>query len=354
MPATKLPLLLAKGWKAVAPRATGRHLLWQSNGRVLNSETDFSQPHVLGEVGPVDCPLAVDTVRRMVYAYVSPLARHRRDYSEIRAWHLDLGTSRRLFSLGLNQWALWHFSHLQRHDAILTLVATDMPGEGVNIQHQLGIFDIAKLRSLLVNLPRDAFLPLDIHPSRRELLFYGVEGYQVIDFAGKRLRRLAGPGLPEGRGGCFHPRREQILLGGTGIVLWDTGHDTLEQLHPRGHYPVWDKSGEGFWFGESSGDLYHYSLDTGHAERIVSLAANPHPELRHARGVVSTADGRYLALCLTRRIKRSSSSDPDKPEYRHDHCLCVLDTQAKEVWQFEGPCRNPVWYEPELTQFGRS
>ncbi len=347
MPATKLPLLLGPEWQAVPPRATGAKLLWQAGPRLMCAETDFAEPQALGDVGLVDCPLAVDTTRRMVYGYASPQGCQQKDFSELRAWHLEQGTGSRLFRLGLNQWALWMLRYLPRHDALLGLVATDMPGEGVNIQHQLGIFDLGKMKSLLVSLPRDAFLPLDIHPTRREVLFYGVEGYQVIEFSGKRLRRLAGPGLPEGRGGCYHPSGDKALLGGSGIVLWDLAADRLEPLHPRGHHPLWDGEGKGFWFSESSGDLFYYSLAEGRSERVLALAANAHPDIRYARSPAATRDGRYLAVCLTRRVKRSAGSEPDAPLYRHDHCLCVLDTRKREVWQLPGPCRNAVWFEPD-------
>ncbi|MDP0497160.1 MAG: hypothetical protein Q7Q73_13230 [Verrucomicrobiota bacterium JB024] len=345
MPATKLPLLLSPGWQMVSPRSVGIPLLWQAGAKLMCGQTDFAEPVTLGEVGLVDCPVAFDPGRGLAYGYASPQGRQREDFSELRAWHLDQGTGSRLFRLGLNQWALWLLRYLPRHDALLALVATDMPGEGVNIQHQLVIFDLAKMKSLLVSLPRDAFLPLDLHPTRREVLFYGVEGYQVVEFSGKRLRRLAGPGLPEGRGGCYHPSGDKVLLGGSGIVLWDLVADTLDSLHPRGHYPVWDGSGEGFWFSESSGDVFYYSLAERRAERVLALAANVHPDIRYARAPVLTGDGRYLATCLTRRVKRSAGSEPDAPLYRHDHCLCVLDAQTREVWQLPGPCRNAAWAE---------
>ncbi|MGE9292975.1 MAG: hypothetical protein ACQKBW_05130 [Puniceicoccales bacterium] len=345
MPATKLPLLLGSGWEAVTPHDVGPKLLWQAGSSLMVSGTDFSEPRDLGEVGLVDCPIAYDPSRGLAYGYASPRGRQREDFSEFRAWHPDQGTVSRLFRLGLNQWALWMLRHLPRHDALLSLVATAMPGEGVNIQHQLGIYDLGKMRSLLVSLPRDAFLPLDVHPTRREVLFYGVEGYQVIEFTGKRLRRLGGPGLPEGRGGCYHPDGDKALLGGSGIVQWDLANDRLDPLHPRGHYPLWAPGGEGFWFSESSGDLFYYSLAEGRAERVLALAANAHPDIRHARAPVPTRDGRYLALCLTRRVKRSAGSAPDAPLYRHDHCLCVVDTLKRQVWQYPGPCRNVVWAE---------
>ena len=355
MPVTKLPLLLGSGWQAVPPRATGRHLLWQAGAKLMCAGTDFAEPQLLGETGLVDCPLAVDAARGLAYGYASPQGRQQEDFSELRAWHIKEGTGSRLFRLGLNQWALWLLRYLPRHDALLGLVATDMPGEGVHIQHQLGIFDLGKMKSLLVSLPRDAFLPLDVHPTRREVLFYGVEGYQVIEFSGKRVRRLAGSGLPEGRGGSYSPDGDKALLGGSGIVLWDMAADSLKALHPRGHTPVWDPSGAGFWFSESSGDLFYYSLAEGQTERLVALAANAHPDIRHSRPPVATADGRYLALCLTRRNKRSAGSEPDAPLYRYDHCLCVLDTREREVWQLPGPCRNAVWFEPDAaSKPGRS
>ncbi|MEM9226558.1 MAG: hypothetical protein AAGA45_01185, partial [Verrucomicrobiota bacterium] len=237
--------------------------------------------------------------------------------------------------------------HLPRHDAIFTLVATHMPGEGLNIQHQFGIFDLAKMKQLFITLPRDAFFPLDVHVPRREVLFYGAEGYQLIGFSGKRSRRLAGEGLPNGRGARFHPHEAWVLLGGDGIYRWHLEGGHLEQLQARGHYPVWDHGHTGYWYSESSGDLYYASLEDGTVERVLAIAGNTSPEVRRASPVVPSADGRYLIARLTRRVKRSDDATlGGENAYRSDSCLCILDTQAKEVWQYPGLHDYPVWYEP--------
>lgn len=343
---TALALLLAKGWKQVPPRSTGRRLVWRSGSGLWCSQTDFAEPRALGDVGPVECPLAVDASSGLVYRYVCPTGYVKRDFSEVRSFDLNTGAVETVAVLGLNKWVLWLCDFLRSHPVMLTLVATDMPGEGICIQHQLGFFDLKTRRSLLLPLPRDAFRPLVHCSQRQELCFYGVEGYQRVDYKGKRLGLIHGDELPVGRGASYHPTRSVLALGGRGIALWDFEAQSLRQVCDRGHYPVWERGGTGFWFSETSSDLQYYSEEARTTERIVSVAGNPHAEVNDARPVSVSRDGRYLALCLVRRVKRrEDSSAAARSPFILQHTLCVLDTMQKEIWQHPGLAQEITWVD---------
>lgn len=346
-PATNrpLPLLLGKGWKQVAPRPIGKKLVWEGDGRLHSAEADFANVHVLGKVGRVDCPIAIDPVRRIAMRYVCQ-DHGGQDFSELRSYHLELGTQSRIFRLGLNQWVLWLLRHIPREDVVLALVATHMPGEGLRIQHQLGLYDLARSRSLLVPLPRDAFCPVDVHPGRQEVLFHGVEGWQVIDYHGRRLAQLKTRELPLGRGGAIHPERPLVALGGGGITLWNREHGAFQNIHRQGQHPVWSPDGESLWFSESSSDLFVHDLANGATERILSVAGNPHAEISMARPVASTADGAYLALPISRKVKRSDADKSSGSRFSFHQSLVVIDRAARELWQYPGKVSNLAWYEP--------
>ncbi len=347
MRAPPLALLLAKGWKTVAPRASGHKLVWQSGSQLYCSDTHFENPRLLGQVGPVDCPVAVDPVRGLTYRYVSPDSFATKDYSELRSFNLESGVSERLFALDLNKWVIWLLRYIPRNDVLLALVSTHMPGEGIHIQHQLGLFDLRKKQSLLVPLPRDAFIPLDVDTERQEVLFHGVEGYQWIHYSGHRHLQLRDRELPDGRGAAFHPTRPIVALGGGKVVLYHRDEQRFDTLTSSGQHPVWAVDGNTLWYAESSGDLFCYDMKERVAERILCVAGNPYADIKHVRPVKLSADGRYLAAVLTRRIKRrleEGASPDNEPLFRFSHAIVVADLERREIWQHPGFSPNFDWY----------
>ncbi|WOO43329.1 hypothetical protein [Rubellicoccus peritrichatus] len=336
-----LPLLLGKGWKQIAPRDIGKKLIWESDGQLLSAKTDFSDICTLGKVGRIDCPIAIDPVRRIAIRYACQDSGGR-DFSELRSYHLDQGTQSRIFRLGLNQWILWMLKHSPKEDVVLALVATHMPGEGIRIQHQLGLYDLARSKSLLIPLPRDAFCPTDVNLTNQEVLFHGVEGWQIIDYYGRRCAHLRTRSLPLGRGGSFHPERPLVALGGGGIAVWNRDHGAIQNIHKQGQNPVWSPDGEKLWFSESSSDLFVHYLTKGTTERILAVAGNRHAEISMSRPPVLTTDGTFIALPISRKVKRDDESGPRFAFYQS---LIVLDIEARELWQFPGKATNMAWYE---------
>ncbi|MGE9295129.1 MAG: hypothetical protein ACQKBV_02425 [Puniceicoccales bacterium] len=338
-----LPLSLAPGWKNAPPRSTGRTLVWQSEGRWVASDTDFANPRNLGPVAQVECPPATDGERGAAYYYHCAGWGAQRDVSEIRRGDLAAGGSEPVFQLGLNKWALWLCRYLPERHSIAALVATEMPRRndgGVVIQHQLGLFDLENQRSLLTLLPRDCFYPLALDPASERVLFHGAEGYQVVDFSGKRLWKLGGRGLPDGRGGAFHPEKpDAIVLGGDGLMLVRQSGE-FERIHERGLNPVWSPDGETLYYSESSSDLWRWDPKTRARECLLAVAGNRYAEVNRARPVVVSPDGLFAAVTLTRRIQRQSldgavGGEP-KANWAEWRAVCILDLQNREVWQTPG------------------
>lgn len=340
-PGRPLPLLLGEGWRQVAPRSTGRQLLWEFEGRLHLSETDFAHPLSLGEVGRIDCPVACDSESGLAWRYACQDGPWH-DFSELRGFDIKAAKQTQSIHLGLNQWVVWMLRYLPRESVLLALVATHMPGEIVRIQHQLGLFDLQRDKRLFVPLPRDAYMPCDYHAKRREVLFSGAEGWQIVGLKGERqgyLRQLKG--IPEGRGGSFHPTRPLIALGGRGIAVWNRDHGNIQHVHPSGQMPVWEREGERLYFSESSSDLFSHHHARGTTERILSVAGNPHTEITQAQPLAVSPDGSLGALPILRRVRRALGEEG--PTFNYHHSLVVLDFPRKELWQHPVKAANIGW-----------
>ncbi len=337
-----LKLQMAQGFREVAPRACGRRLLWEDGGECQLAETDFAAPRALGHLGGVDCPLAVDAARGLAWAYCCQLRLGVRDFSEIREFDLATGQSRRLIRLGLHQWAIWLLGHWVEANALLALVATDTRLRAIHIRHHLAVIDLRQGALHLIALPRDAFAPLAWCPRRRWIIFYGVEGTQLVTFTG-RQERILPPGGPLGRGGDLHPHKPLALLGGDGIWLWNLETGSCQCLRERGQYPRWTPDGAGCWFSESSSDLFHLDCATGAERRLLRIVGNPYTEINYARPLTLDAEGRLLALPLTRMLKIDPAAAAQSSTLPRLHRLCVVDLTACEAWMTSGYARNLAW-----------
>ncbi len=346
---------LAPGYRETSPEAIpGKWLLWERDGKLWQAGTGLDSPKGLGVAGGTDCPIAVDSKAGAAYAYVCGTQPGSRDFSEIRRFDLTSGQISRVARLGLNQWVLWLLASLEDHAALITLLASDARLTALEIRHHLAFFDTLGARKpRALPLGRDAFCPQALCPRRGEVIFHGAEGWQRVRFAGQTLGRQPQVGEGLGRGASFHPTRPLVALGAGGLFLWDLESGALRQVRDRGHYPVWDGDGRGLWFRESSSDLVHLDLDSGVETRLLRIVGNPYPELHYARQVVPSADGRFLALGLTRKVRLNEATDrkpgaPGQPEpvWTHAHHFCVVDLARKLVWHAPIHARNIAWFEP--------
>ncbi|HVU38875.1 MAG TPA: hypothetical protein VHC95_11120 [Opitutales bacterium] len=338
-----LKLQLAEGFREVAPRRCGHRLLWEENGGFRLDETDFAATRDLGHLGGVDCPIAVDTARGLAWAYCCQYRLGVRDYSEIREFDLGTGRTRRLVRLGLHQWAIWLLAHWPDANSLLTLIATDTRAGAIHIRHHLAMIDLQQGSLHLVALPRDAFSPLAACARRHWLIFHGAEGTHHVSFTGRKLRTLP-PGGPLGRGGDIHPQKPLALIGGDGLWLWNLEDGSLRRLRERGQYPRWTPDGRGCWFSESSSDLFHFDLETGAEKRLLRIAGNNFTEINYSRPIAADAEGRHLALPLTRLLKTDPNVRETSSMLARLHRLCVVDLEAREAWMSSGYARHLAWW----------
>ena len=342
-----LRLQLAEGFREVAARKCGRRVVWEENGELRSGETDFAAPSNLGNIGGVDCPLAVDARNGRVWAYCCQFRPGARDFSEIREFDLATGRSKRLARLGLHQWAVWMLTHWPEAEALLALVATDTRSAAIHIRHHLAVLETRTGTMRLVALPRDAFVPLAWCARRQWVVFHGAEGTHLVTLAGRRLLTLPpaanhAPG-PRGRGASLHPEKPLALIGGDGIWQWNLETGALRQLRERGQYPVWMPDGKRCWFSESSSDLFELDCETGTERRLLRFAGNPHLEINYSRPVAVEPGGERLALPLTRLLKVDPVVAGQAPTLARLHRLCVVDLTAQEAWMTQGYARNLTW-----------
>lgn len=340
MAAQAFPLKLAPGWRQIRPQSCDWLLIWRHESKLWRAQTDLSERALLGQVGPVDCPIAVDPSRDAAYRYACGEPGSLRDFSEIRAFSLGAGESQHPFTLDRRKWILWMCHYLPGPQVLVALVASEMPSTRLAIQHQLGFFDLRQRRSLLVNLPRDAFTPLALDAPRRRVLFHGAEGYQLVDFTGKRLARLSGRGLPEGRGADFHPTQPIVALGGGELTLWRIDRQRFERLPARGVNPVWTHQGKGLLFRPHSGALARWTPADERVECILEVVASRFPEQHHARAPVLTPDERYAAVTISRRLRRET---PTGTALVDKHGLAIVDLDEQTVWQLPIHTENFAW-----------
>lgn len=332
------------GWRSVSPRATGYWLVWREGSSLRGSATDFRQTQTLGRVGPVDCPIAVDRKRNCCYRYACADIELDRDYSEVRGFTPGNAVVERLFSLDTGKWMLWLCDYLPKRDVIVGLVSSSRPIKGVHIQHQLGFFDMADRRSLLVPLPADAFVPQALSHRSEQVLFHGANGYQLLDFKGRRVAHLSGRGITDGRGGDFHPSLDVIALGGRKVLLWNLSEGRFQTIHECGLSPRWSRDGKRLYFRQSSSDLYWWDLESGQSQCCFSVAGVKFPEIYYATQPMLSPCGRYMALNLSRRVRRSlASSGAAEVHFNDRHSLAIADLEEKVVWQHPVETRNVAW-----------
>lgn len=346
----------AEGWQSVAPRADAPGLIVETDGRLVYQQSDFSSAQDLGAVGPVDCPVAFDPVTRTAYRYVCASTLSRGDYSELRAYDLATGQSRSLLQLPLNQWVLWMLEWIDSEEPgtagqLFGLLATDRPADDqVVIEHRLFALKVDESRPRMSPICRDAYRPLTFSRQRKELMFAGAEGIYLVNFRGVRSATFPDADA-SGQGAAFDPSGgARAVIGGDGLFLWDLASNSSERLKRLGRYPVWAVGQEGFWYRESSSDLYYYDLAKRESSKLFEVVGNRNPECWHARPVTQSRCGRYLAVSVTAKqlkgVSRKANAAGNRERvFAHNHVLCILDVERREYWQQEGLANHVTWAE---------
>ncbi|CAA6679863.1 MULTISPECIES: hypothetical protein [unclassified Lentimonas] len=349
----KLELELAEGWSEVAPRAGAPSLLVEDAGRLFHLSGDLSLRYDLGEVGVVECPIAYDPLAKKAYRYVCASGLAKRDYSELRAYDLEIGSSETVLSLPLNRWVLWQLEWIASQKGasgqLFGLIATDRPSDDrVVIEHQLFALRPGEQRCAYRPLCQDAYRPLAFSQARRQMIFAGAEGVYLVGLNGQRL--LSAP-LSEGHGksGCFAPDGSaQALISCEGVHLWNLESNRCARLLRAGHYPVWSADGAGFWFRRSGADLQYYDFKQDAVSELLTVKYQHQPELWNARGAVQSPCGRYLALGVTGKRLRGVSRKQNatgavERVYTKEHRIVVMDLKQRELWHAAGQANQLTW-----------
>lgn len=352
-----LNLQIADGWHLVNPKATAPDLLIEESGILKQISSSMKTKAELGSVGPVDCPIAYDPVAHTAYRYVCEARHIRRDFSQIYAYNLEDGTSAPVLSLPLNQWILWMLEWIPAGGAaeggrLYGLLASDRSnGDSLVLEHHLFSLDPAAHQPQILHRPlcRDAYYPIRYDHSRRLSLFSGVDGLYLVSLKGERLHRLHLKDDVIGRGASFCPKgTSRVLIGGSGLHLWDYTSSEYRLLRHQGQYPVWSPDGTGAWFSESSGDLMYFDFDTSESTTIIKMRKNHDRELSFARSPQLTKSGRFLALPISgKQLKGISTSRFEAGAreriYAHESAFCILDLDEKSIWIRPGYVNNFKW-----------
>jgi hypothetical protein len=343
-------------WREISPSADVPRLLVEQDGHLRLLTHDLQVSFDYGPVGPVDCPIAYDPVRRLGFRYVCASGGRRGDFSQLRAFSIDRGESYVLKELPLNQWALWHLDWIESQGAksgqLYGLLATDRPSEGqVVIEHRLFSYKLGASHLGLRPLCRDAYKPLAFSRLRRECVFAGAEGIYLLSLRGERKLTLPAEAGASGQGATFCPDGSpRVVLGGDGLHLWNLQTNHYRRLTRNGRYPVWALDGQGIWYRESSSTLHYYDFASDSTRQVVGLPKQRHPEFWHAQPVCLSQCGRYLVTCLTSKVLRGvsqkgSATGQRERVYVHSHQILVLDLERQTYWSQTGYANQLCWVD---------
>ena len=344
----KIPLRTGPGWKEVAPRPTPWRIAWEGDGRIQIAPTSFETTMNAGPTGAVEAPLAYDAESDSLFRYYCPSLDERNATNALLRIDPHSGRREHWFTLHPLRTLPWLLAKVPNHPLLIALVVTDTTRPdrpGIVLQHQLGLFHLAKRNSVFRNLPAGCQHPIAAAPESDRLLFHGPDGFQIVNLKGKRQLLLSSSIWGKGHGGgAFHPRQPSFAIGGLNLSLYEPSTRQHKDLVAGGCFPSWHPSGETLFCATSSSDLWCIRPDTMEKQEIVSIPANRYPELKRARPVEFSPDGRYFALPITRRAPfHAETVQADQPAWSERQCLLIGDLNRQEIWQNPSPVSHCTW-----------
>jgi len=345
---SRLPLRAGIGWKEIKPKPIEWTLAWESRGRLLIAKTDFVQVKDLGSVGQVESTLTYDPEGGRLYRSRSSLHVLRQANNDISSYDPISGAKDTFCEIHPLRWIPWFLHKIHKKPLLVGLVVTDASRPekpGIELLHQIGLFHLKEKKSIYRPLPAGCQFPMGLDQHKERILFTGQDGFQLVNFRGKRLLRLPPSENLEGRGGVgFHPSNGSFLLSGNGIYSCQPGDGRLQKIHSEGLHPTWCQKGEWIYFLPHSGELHRLNPASGKSDFILSTIQCKHPEIKMARPPVFTPDGRYAALPITRRAPLDTAHlEAGQPTWAEHQTLVVLDLEKNQFWQKPGPVLQICW-----------
>lgn len=347
-----MELSLANGWTQVEPKETQFELLIddQTDGQQLIAcDTGFNRRRVLGVLGGVNCPLAVDETGRRVFVSVGGVVAY--DFG---------GDQKNECKINDELSPVWMLSFVSAGPALLMHLFGDEPARWFIARLNL---ENGSMRKEL--LPEGSFMPLGVNRAQDRVLYGTRRGAAVYDVGGT-LRTVASVDLAvQVRGGVFDVDEQRVVLGGRGLLGWNTKTGKVSRLCEHGHYPAIDDDG-GVWFSRNDGTLAKLGAEAGTFEAVVELTGidvSDGSGGSYAQPMIFSPDGRYGLATLTGNTKlegdelaeaeafcnRVGQPFSDLHRHRYHHYFCVLDLELQEVWCSEGYAHNAAWITSQLT-----
>ncbi len=208
-------------------------------------------------------------------------------------------------------------------------------------------------------LPTEAFAPLCVSSAQDQVLYSTRDGAAVYDVRGA-IKTVATVDLKfQVAGGVFDTADHRVVLGGSGLLGWNTDTGALSRLCAKGSYPAVDGTG-GVWFSYNDGTLAKLNSEAGSFDVIVALSGLETSSAyggSYAQSVSFSPNARYALATLTGRTEligkelgeaKAFSKQVGQPfsnfhRHRHHHFFCVLDLELQEVWCSEGFAHNAAW-----------
>ena len=344
----KLPLRTGHGWKEIQPRGIRWQIAWEGAGRLHSADTGFGRIVHAGPSGAVESPLVYDPVQHRFLRYYCPSLESRDRENGLLSVDPDTGEREMHFPLHPLRTVPWLLKKIPDRPILMALVVTDTSRAdrpGIVLRHQLGLFHIDEQKSLFRDLPAGCQHPVAASPETDRLLFHGPDGYQLINLRGHRKLVLSDEVWGNGRhGAAFHPTHRTLAIGGSQLALYEPGRKERKPLPTDGCTPAWSPDGGRLFFSTSSSDLHCIDPATHQREEIITIPANRHPEIKKARPVEFSPDGKFFALPMTRRAPyHADTLRSGQPSWSEKQSLLIGDLERKELWQHPGPVDYCVW-----------
>jgi len=377
MDGEKHRLLLGTGWEEIEPVKTSWKIIFRDNMSDLRIlDTDFTETSVIGNIGGLNCPIALNSAKGLAYYPVCDTwAADPSDRKRPGSWfesnwleELDIvRSSRRVVCKAPKSFSFnWLLSLSPGGDRLLAymygpIVSGKMPAYLVHIDASSG--NVVRK----VELPPGAFHPSDVSWEFERVLFSGFRvGVGLVGFDGVVIEPAGEQGKYfAGNGSINHVTGDVAFDCYSGMYLWHIVTGEVDMMAKNGQRPSWMADRRGLWFSDDDSSLLRLNLANRMVEEIVRMEGAAYASSNFGVPITQTNDGRYLLVALSRKRKPTESEvhsahpGPDVvivdgvrhvrqgedgvSGWRWDHVTCIVDTVEKKLWQVPSYISNNAW-----------